>query len=337
MISRNSIVSILLFTIFGLFAPAQTPSPLILNRTIPLPGVTGKFDHFALDATGKRLFAAATGVQSVLVIDLATGKIVDTLKGLGKPHGLAWVPSSGRLFVADGGKATLDVFEGSPLKLVKTIPLSEDADDMVFDAATGLLYVGHGGTDAANPSRVAIVDAKSLTLVANIPVTSHPEALELDPKGDRIFANIADDGQIAVIDGKTHTLTSTWALKGAKGNTPLAYDDADDLLLVGCRTPAKLLVLNARTGEEIASAPTSAGADDLFFDPATRRAYLIAGSGSIDSFKIASDGKIQTLPATQTATGAKTGLLAHGDSDLYIGIPGTAARAAVRVYRNPSR
>lgn len=334
MILKKYWVSILLLSASALSAQAQTPAPLVLNRTIPLPGVTGKFDHFALDATGKRLFAAATGVQSVLVIDLPTGKVVDTLKGFGKPHGLAWVSTTGRLFVADGGKATLAVFEGSPLKLIKTIPLSEDADDMVYDPATGLLYVGHGGTNAANPARVAIVDAQSLALIANIPVSSHPEALELDPKGDRIFANIADDGKIAVIDGKTHSLVATWTLKGVKGNTPLAYAYAGDLVLVGCRTPARLLVLNATTGEEIASAPTSAGADDLFFDPATHRAYLIAGSGAIDSFSISPDGKLLVLATTHTAIGAKTGLLSPGDSDLYIGIPGTDAPAAVRVYRS---
>jgi DNA-binding beta-propeller fold protein YncE len=337
MMFKKYAVFILLLSVSAPCAWSQAPVPLLLNRTITLPGVTGKFDHFALDTKGKRLFAAASGVQSVLIIDLDTGKVADTLKGFGKPHGLAWIPGTGRLFVADGGKATLDVFEGSPLKLIKTIPLSEDADDMVYDPATGLLYVGHGGTNAANPSRVAIVDAHSLTLVANIPVASHPEALELDTKGDRIFANIADDGQIAVIDGKTHSLLATWTLKGVKGNTPLAYDDADDLLLVGCRTPARFLVLNAKTGEQIANVPASAGADDLFYEPATHRAYLIAGSGSIDSFNVSSDGKLRILPATHTSTGAKTGLLAPGDSNLYIGIPGTDAPAAVRVYRSQAK
>jgi DNA-binding beta-propeller fold protein YncE len=337
MILKKTTMTICLLGLSGFLAQAQTSAPLLLSRTISLAGVTGKFDHFAVDTTGKRLFAAATGVQSVLVIDLATDKIVDTLKGFGKPHGLAWVPATGRLFVADGGKATLDVFEGSPLKLIKTISLSEDADDMVYDPATSLLYVGHGGTNAANPARVAIVDAQSLVLVTNIPVASHPEALELDPKSDRIFANIADDGKIAVIDGKTHRLLSTWTLNAVKGNTPLAYDDADDLLLVGCRTPAKLLVLNAKTGEEIASAPTSTGADDLFYDPSTHRAYLIAGSGAIDSFNVSADGKLHVLAATHTSTGAKTGLLSPGNDDLYIGIPGADAPAAVRVYRSQTR
>lgn len=325
-------LSLLLVSISMLSAPAQKPARLVLDRTIPLPGISGKFDHFAIDLNGKRLFAAATGVQSVLIIDLSSNKIVDSLKGFGKPHGLAWVPETGRLFVADGSKATLTIFEGSPLKLIKTIPLSEDADDMVYDPATKLLYVGTGGTNAANPASVAIVDAQSLTLVTKIPVSSHPEALELDPKSDRIFANIADDGKIAVIDGRTHKLLITWTLKAGKGNTPLAFDMENNLLLVGCRTPAKLLVLSASTGDEIASAPSNPGADDLFYDPLTRHAYLITGSGTINSFSLSPDGEVESLASTQTASGAKTGLFVPDLSELYIGLPGTAAAAAVNVY-----
>lgn len=312
---------------------SQTPSNLTLKKTITLPGVTGKFDHFAIDNAAHRLFAAATGNRSVEVIDLATGKVVDSLKGLGKPHGLAWIAQANLLFVADGGKAELDVFTGAPLKRIKSIPLSEDADDMVYDSATALLYVGHGGTNAANPPRIAVIDVKSLVLVTDIPVASHPEALELDPSGDRIFANIADAGQVAVIDGKTHSLSKTWTLKDAKDNTPLAYDEADNLLLIGCRAPAKLIVLNGSSGEEIAAAESASGADDLFYEASTHRAYLIAGSGMVNSFAVSTDGKLQSLAPTHTVMGAKTGLLDSIQHLLYIGIPGVAEPAQIRIYQ----
>ena len=34
---------------------AQEPATLKLTKTIPLPGVKGRFDHFAIDAKGRRL------------------------------------------------------------------------------------------------------------------------------------------------------------------------------------------------------------------------------------------------------------------------------------------
>ena len=324
-------------TLLCLCAPiiqSQTATPgLKVQQTITLLGVKGKFDHFAMDETGKRLFAAAAGNQSVEVIDLTSGKVVDSLKGFGKPHGIAWIASTGKLFVSDGGKAELAIYSGSPLKRIKTIPLSEDADDMVYDQATGLLYVGHGGTNAANPAQIAVVDAKNQSLLTNLHVAAHPEALEIDTKRDRIFANIADAGQVAVIDGKTRTINATWTLKSAKGNTPLAYDEADNVLLIGCRTPAKIIALDGRSGSELSTLASSAGADDLFFDPTTRRAYLISGEGAIDTVTLASDGILKPVTVSRTVTGAKTGLLDLRNGLFYIGIPGTTAPAAIRIYQ----
>jgi hypothetical protein len=129
----------LLCLLAPIFQSQTATSGLKIQQTITLEGVKGKFDHFAMDEEGKRLFAAASGNQSVEVIDLAACKVVDSLKGFGKPQGLAWMASTRTLFVSDGGKGELAIYAGSPLKRVKTLSLSEDADDMVYDQATGLL------------------------------------------------------------------------------------------------------------------------------------------------------------------------------------------------------
>ncbi|WP_263358359.1 YncE family protein [Acidicapsa ligni] len=334
---RNSVIAVCIAVCGIGLIQIHAESPITLQRTIPLTGVKGKFDHFAVDEAGHRLFAAATGNKTVEVVDLATGTKLQSIAGLGKPHGLAWVAQKGLLFVADGEKAELNVFKGSPLKLIRSIKLSDDADDLVYDNATNVLYVGHGGSDTANPASVAIIDGESLSLIANIAVAAHPEALELDETGHRVFVNISDAGQVVVIDGRSHAVVNKWQLNGAKGNTPLAYDVADDLLLVGCRTPAKLLVLNGKTGKEIASAPSDTGADDLFYEPATHRAYLITGSGAVDTFAVSADGKLEALAVTGTVAGAKTGLLVPSQRSLYIGIPGTTFPAEVRVYQTGAR
>lgn len=101
------------------------------------------------------------------------------LEGFGKRHGLVWVAESGRLFVTDGAKGELGVYAGTPLKRIQTIPLAEDADGLFYDGATKLLYAGYGGTNAAYPSRIAVVDTTSLRLRSTIRVASHPEGLEL--------------------------------------------------------------------------------------------------------------------------------------------------------------
>jgi len=54
-------------------ALAAEPAALKLTQTIPLPGVKGRFDHFAIDPAGKRLFVAALGNNTLEVVDLAAG------------------------------------------------------------------------------------------------------------------------------------------------------------------------------------------------------------------------------------------------------------------------
>jgi hypothetical protein len=91
-------------------------------------------------------------------------------------------------------------------------------------------------------------------------------------------------------------------------------------------------VLDGATGKQIAQAVSDAGADDLFFDAATSRAYLIAGSGAVDSFSVGSPGKLTPLSVTRTAAGAKTGLLDEPGHALYVGVPGMGEPSAIRVY-----
>src|ERR1041385_7775933 len=62
-------------------------APLKLVQTIPLPGVEGRFDHFATDAKGRRLFVAALGNNTLEVIDLAAGKRIRGIPGVRKPQG----------------------------------------------------------------------------------------------------------------------------------------------------------------------------------------------------------------------------------------------------------
>lgn len=313
-------------------ASSQPSSSLTLRQTIPLSGVNGKFDHFAIDLAKGRLFAAATGNHSVEVIDLKSGRTKESITGLGKPHGLAWVESTGSLYVADGTLAELRVYRGSPLQLAGAIKLSQDADDMVYDDVHHLLYVGHGGGSATAPGTVAVVDTSTFTLVATLPVAAHPEALDLDAAGRRIFANIADSGEIAVIDAATNTVAARWKLNKAGDNVPIAYDGARHRLFLACRTPATLLELDGSTGDELSRAVTGEGADDLFYDAVLGRVYVISGSGEVDTFDV--NGKsITSAGVTRTAAGAKTALFVPATSRLYVGVPGSSEKPAeIRVY-----
>ncbi len=47
---------------------------------------------------------------------------------------------------------------------------------------------------------LAIIDPASRTKIAEIPLKAHPEGFQIDDTGRRIFVNVPDAGEIAVID-----------------------------------------------------------------------------------------------------------------------------------------
>jgi DNA-binding beta-propeller fold protein YncE len=330
---KRIVLSLAFILLSAVAASAQTSAPLTLSRTIPLPGVNGRFDHLAIDASANRLFLAAPGNHSVEVIDLKTNKVEQSITGLGKPHGLAWVASTGSLYVADGVLGELRVYRGTPLALAGTVKLSDDADDMASDEAHHLIFVGHGGSDAANPARIAVVDTKSFTLAADLPVATHPEALDVDPESGRLFANIADSSEVAVVDAATKTISALWKLTKAADNVPLAFDAEHNLLYLACRTPGTVIALDAATGKEVASLPAAGGADDLFYDPALGRVYVISGAGEVDVYQVNEARNLRALGVLRTAAGAKTAVFDPVRNLLYVAVPSAGSNAAeIRVY-----
>src|SRR5262249_4903279 len=94
--------SVLLVAAWGCIVAAHAEEKAFkLKQTIPLPGVEGRIDHFALDPSGERLFVCALGNNTVEVLDLRKGERIRSITGLGAPQGIVYIPELDRLFVAN--------------------------------------------------------------------------------------------------------------------------------------------------------------------------------------------------------------------------------------------
>jgi len=95
----------------GFCAKAQEPVALKLTATIPLARVTGRFDHFSIDAEAHRLFAAALGNNTVEILDVAAAKPMKSIGGLHTPQGVIYLPGRKQIGVANGGSGTFSLFD----------------------------------------------------------------------------------------------------------------------------------------------------------------------------------------------------------------------------------
>src|SRR3954463_5241875 len=98
--------------VFARVAPVAA-EPLTLEKSIPLPGVEGRFDHAAGDPATHRLFFAALGNNTLEIVDVATGKRLHTITGLKKRTGVAYLPEQKLLVVASGDDGTCRFYDGT--------------------------------------------------------------------------------------------------------------------------------------------------------------------------------------------------------------------------------
>src|SRR5205807_9862348 len=99
-------------------ADAQEKECLRLVQTIPMRNVKGRIDHMDVNVKGKRLFVAGLENGSLEVVDLQTGKWLNSIPGLKKTQGIADVPSLNNVYVASRADAMLRVYRGDTRELL---------------------------------------------------------------------------------------------------------------------------------------------------------------------------------------------------------------------------
>ncbi len=301
---------------------------LVLKATVPLPGVSGRFDHFAVDTNSHRIFVAALGNDTIEVIDSAAGKRLHTITGLHKPTGVAFLPDQNQIFVANGSDGTVKVFDGASYKVIKNITGLDDADNVRLDVKANRIYVGYG--DGA----LAAIDTGNWQQIGTIKLKAHPESFQLEQNGNRIFVNVPDAKQIAVVDRETRAVVATWPMQKFHANFPMALDEANHRLFVGCRSPARFVALDTDSGRSVAEIPISGDTDDLFFDATRRRLYLSCGEGSVDVITQRDADKYELKEKITTRGGARTGYFSATLSQFYLAVPHRGIQPAeLRIFQ----
>ena len=308
-------------------APADEPTTLKLVQTIPLAGKPGRFDHLALDTTRDRLLVANLSNDSLDVVDLTAGKLTKQITGQKKAQGVAFAPALDRIYQGNGTAGVCNVFDGTTFETLHTLKLP-DADNVRFDPASGLVYVGHG--DKA----LTAFDATTYTVKATIPLPGPPESFQIDAGRKRLYVNCLRPATVAVIDLATHAVVARWPLTLADANYPLALDVKGRRLFVGCRKKPMVVVLDAATGKELAGVDIPGDTDDLFYDPALKRLYVSCGEGFVDVIERHEADHYQLRERIPTRSGARTSFFSAELNEFYLAVPQRGQHdAEIRVFQ----
>ncbi len=326
-VCRKVVCTLAVVLLVGSAALSADAPALQLTKTVPLTGPAGKrLDHLALDSKRDRLFVANQGNNSLDVIDLKQGKVLKSIPDQAEIQGVLYVPTVDRVF-ATLGKGSCNVFDGDSFKPLKSVKIP-DADNLRHDPRTGLVYVTQSG------KKLAILDAKSLDTKGEIALPAAPESFVLEKDRPRMYLNVPAPRQVLVIDTDKRTVLKKYELPEA-GNYPIALDEPNHRLFVGCRKEAMLFVLDTETGKQLSSVPIPGDVDDLFFDAKRKRIYASCGEGFVVVLKQATADRYEMGEKIATVKMARTCLFDPDGSRLFVPIPRQANKDGpeVRVYK----
>jgi DNA-binding beta-propeller fold protein YncE len=309
------------------FQSASGQDPLSLVRTIDLPRVEGRIDHLAIDTAAQRLFVAALGNNTVEVVDVRANTVVKSVPGFHEPQGIQVVPDVKSVAVANGQSGSVQWLDTTDYHVTRTTPLGDDADNVRYDGAAKRVYVGYGS------GAIAAIGAADGKLLGEAKLAGHPESFQLERSGSRLFVNVPTADQIAVVDRHAMKVVATWPVVNARSNFPMALDEANHRIFIGCRRPAKVLLYDTTTGKEVSSFASVGDTDDLFYDGARKRLYVSGGEGFIDVFQQEAGHRFSRMAHVATAAGARTSLFVPEQNRLYLAVPHRGAqKAEIRVY-----
>lgn len=319
----------LLFMFIGIpmWAMAQSNPVLELTSHIALPNVTGRMDHFGVDAKGQRLFVSAFTNNTVEVIDLRAGRQVRTLTNLANPQGAFYDATTDRLLITSSLDGTVKIFDGSTFKIIKSVKFSSDADNLRYDKHDKTVVIGYGGEKFLHGQPVRGHGDGALAFLdpqgekkGEISLDAHPESFQLEKSGTRVYVNVPDHKEIEVTDIHNPSALNRWPITTCTDNFPMALDEAHRRLFVGCRTPSLLLVVDTKTGKIVASMPMIEDTDDLFYDAGKNRIYVL-GDGFVEIWQQRDADHYDKIGRSPTAAGARTGLFVPEWGKLFVAVP----------------
>jgi len=169
-----------------------------------------------------RIYVTNAAGDSVHVVDPATNKVVQVIKGIEAAHGINFSPDGARVYVSNEADNTLDVVDRKSGKFIKKVPLSGHPNNIAVTKDGGRVVVAI----AEQMGALDFIDTASLSRAKTIPVNGRQHNVYVTPDGKYSVSGSTRTGVISVVDLQSEQ--PAWELKLDAGVRPMTFEVGAD-------------------------------------------------------------------------------------------------------------
>lgn len=175
---------------------------------------------FAL-AVNSLIYVTNAAGDNLHVIDPATNKVVQVIKGIEAAHGVGFSPDGKRVYVSNEAEATLDVFDQKTGKLQKKIPLSGRPNNIAVTPDGKRVVVA-----ITEPGTLDLVDTVTMKVSTSVLMTGRLHNTYVTPDGKYAVSGSVRKKFMNVVDLKEEK--TAWEINFDGGVRPMAFETAPD-------------------------------------------------------------------------------------------------------------
>jgi YVTN family beta-propeller protein len=230
--------------------------------------------------------------------------------------------------------AVLDPFLGfGRTKLRTTVPLKSPGVDWARSPDGRRLFVSMPGAGA-----IAVVDAATWKVVANVPVSGRPGRVALSPDGARLWV-LPEGAAPGAATHDTITVLDATALRAAarvpvgRGARAIVFDGAGAMAYVANEGSGTVSVIDARALSRTADVPVDGRPASIAYSEAAGAAYVLAGGSlvMVDGAAGRALGRVAVAPGAGAVRAAPAAGSGHSHGKQQGDTTHAAAHAAAAV------
>jgi YVTN family beta-propeller protein len=168
------------------------------------------------------IYVTNSAGDTINVIDPTTNRVVQVIRGIELPHGIAFSPDGARLYISNESESVLDIVDRKSGDILKKVALSARPNNLAITKNGDRVLVGI----RTEPGVIDVIDTTSLTRVKSIPVDGSVHNVFVTPDGKFAVTGSIENKAATVVD--LHTEQAAWEVKFDRPVRPMAFETNSD-------------------------------------------------------------------------------------------------------------